>query len=43
MLVQPETARRLAERGRAAVEARYDLERLVAREIALLRRVAGEA
>ena len=43
VLTQPETARRLGERGRAAVVAHYDLERLVAGEIALLRRVAGVA
>ncbi len=41
VLTQPETARRLGERGRAAVVERYDLERLVAGEIALLRGVAA--
>jgi glycosyltransferase involved in cell wall biosynthesis len=43
VLTQPEVARRLGERGRAAVVVNYDLERLVAGEIALLRRVAGVA
>jgi glycosyltransferase involved in cell wall biosynthesis len=43
VLTQPEAARRLSERGRAAVVGSYDLEQLVASEIALLRRVAGVA
>jgi len=43
VLTQPEVTRRLAQRARAAVQERYDLERLVAGEIELLRRVAGGA
>jgi glycosyltransferase involved in cell wall biosynthesis len=40
ILVQPDLARRLGEGARAAVVERYDLTRLVAGEIDLLRRVA---
>jgi glycosyltransferase involved in cell wall biosynthesis len=40
VLAQPDVARRLGERARAAVVERYDLARLVADEIELLRRVA---
>jgi glycosyltransferase involved in cell wall biosynthesis len=41
ILAQPSLARRLGERARAMIVERYDLERLVAGEIELLRRVAG--
>ncbi len=43
VLTQPEVAQRLAERARALVVERYDLARLVASEIVLLRHVAGRA
>jgi glycosyltransferase involved in cell wall biosynthesis len=42
VLTREDEARRLGERGRAAVLARYDLTALVGREIDLLRRVAGK-
>jgi glycosyltransferase involved in cell wall biosynthesis len=41
VLSEPETARRLGARAREAVVERYDLGRLVAEEIELLRRVAS--
>jgi glycosyltransferase involved in cell wall biosynthesis len=40
ILAQPDVARRLGERARAVAVERYDLARLVASEIELLRRVA---
>ncbi|HKQ61906.1 MAG TPA: hypothetical protein VJS92_11500, partial [Candidatus Polarisedimenticolaceae bacterium] len=40
VLAQPDLARRLGERARAAIVERYDLARLVDGEIELLRRVA---
>jgi glycosyltransferase involved in cell wall biosynthesis len=41
VLAQPELTRRLGERARAEIVKRYDLERLVAGEIELLRQVAN--
>jgi glycosyltransferase involved in cell wall biosynthesis len=42
VLAQPDLSRRLGERARAEILERYDLARLVAGEIELLRRVARE-